>query len=42
MGWLNDVLFIGVFTKDRIAKGSFVGIYSGELISDAEADERGQ
>lgn len=32
----------GVFARNKILKGSYVGIYAGELITTDEADDRGQ
>jgi hypothetical protein len=33
--------FSGVFAKQNIKSGTFVGIYSGELVKEEEAERRG-
>ena len=30
----------GLFTKERVKKGSFIGLYAGEILSSAQANER--
>jgi hypothetical protein len=32
----------GVFAGENIPKGSFLGVYAGELLLDAEGDVRGK
>lgn len=40
---LNTSPPLGIFAgKQKIPKGSFIGIYSGELLSEDEGDERGK
>jgi hypothetical protein len=37
-----DLYALGVFAgAKKIYKGTFIGIYSGELLTDAEGEERG-
>ena len=33
---------VGVKTKSAIRQGTFIGIYSGELVPEAETDARGR
>lgn len=37
-----ETCLIGIFAgRQKIPKGSFIGIYSGELLSENEGEERG-
>lgn len=40
---LTPPSLLGIFAgKQKIPKGSFIGVYSGELLSEDEGDERGK
>ena len=43
VSYCSSICHIGVFAgRQKIPKGSFIGIYAGELLSEKETEERGK
>lgn len=35
-------MLLGVFADEKMSRGTYLGVYSGEMLLESEADQRGQ